>query len=315
MLSKYQLLLFLGKLAKTNELYAPVKHDEFYDFERITEKGQLTLNFTLSLYSLKQFVMPPEEPIMIFSRTNTKQIMDVQQKIIFGARPCDVNALKLSDEFMLAEPADPYYRASRAKLTIIAVACQQPQLDTCFCAVFQSYKLDSGFDIALDPKGDGYYVKSGSNKGRALLKTNRIKEDNLPAKQPNFKLNKKLAEFKERIANLDDYRKSKSWEKHAKSCFACGGCTLVCPTCMCFDIIDVSELDLCKGIRKRSWDSCQLKDFTRIAGNIRFRRRHSERMQHRYYHKLVWSNSCVGCGRCSIICPANVNMVELVIDL
>ena len=103
-----------------------------------------------------------------------------------------------------------------------------------------------------------------------------------------------------------------------RQCIGCGACTIVCPTCACFDIDDYSELDLASGRRVRTWDSCQLKPFTRVAGNHIFRDTRVERFKHRIYHQIQYFKErhdevfCTGCGRCIRGCPTKIDWVEAI---
>ena len=106
------------------------------------------------------------------------------------------------------------------------------------------------------------------------------------------------------------------WEKLYKPCLACGTCTVVCPTCLCYDIKDY---DTGHGVQRyRCWDSCMYSDFTMMAhGNNRTSQK--ERFRQRFMHKLVYfpanndgMYSCVGCGRCVEKCPAALNIVKVV---
>ena len=108
------------------------------------------------------------------------------------------------------------------------------------------------------------------------------------------------------------------WGERAAQCFSCGSCTMVCPTCYCFNVEDQVVWDLQQGERVRTWDSCQLHNFAEVAGGHNFRRNAEERFRHRFYRKgkYLWDRmqqiACVGCGRCITACPAKIaNPVEV----
>ena len=63
------------------------------------------------------------------------------------------------------------------------------------------------------------------------------------------------------------------WSERAAQCFSCGSCTMVCPTCYCFDVQDEVAWDLQQGERVRTWDACLLHDFAEVAGGHNFRRK------------------------------------------
>ncbi len=118
---------------------------------------------------------------------------------------------------------------------------------------------------------------------------------------------------------LDEAYNHPVWEEMAKSCFSCGSCNLVCPTCYCFDVRDEVNWNLSTGERIRVWDGCMLADFAIVAGNLNFRKSRADRYRHRYYRKgkyvppkIGGSIACVGCGRCITACVAKIaNPVEI----
>lgn len=300
-------------LKKGNTVYAPVEKEGYYIYSCVEDFSEIAIEFTLPLYPPKEFLLPQHEEILSFNMRGVRATLPNVKQVIFGVRPCDVNAINIMTQFMLSEPPDPYYQARREGTLIVAIQCTQ-QFENCFCAVFGTYKLSTGYDILLTPSNRGYYVTYGTRAGKRLLEKAGIKPDN---KQPTveFKPTRKQAKFHSKIQELDKYFNSKYWGVAAKDCFSCGGCTIVCPTCQCFDVDDHTNLDMKSGSRIRTWDSCQLKPFTRVAGNIFFRKNREERFRHRYFHKLSWGDNCVGCGRCLTICPTRIDMIEVVLKL
>jgi sulfhydrogenase subunit beta (sulfur reductase) len=111
------------------------------------------------------------------------------------------------------------------------------------------------------------------------------------------------------------------WEKVAERCLGCGTCTQVCPTCYCFDVEDDVNALAGRGERARTWDSCQLRAFTEVAGGEIFREKLSRRLRHRVYRKFHYLHTrfnepnCTGCGRCGRQCVAGIRMDEVVNDL
>jgi ferredoxin len=111
------------------------------------------------------------------------------------------------------------------------------------------------------------------------------------------------------------------WEKLADICLACGQCTLVCPTCFCFNVYDEVELDLQDGERWRRWDSCQLDEFARVAGDENFREHQAARLRHRFMRKGRYllerygELGCTGCGRCARSCLVHISPVDVFNEL
>ncbi len=110
------------------------------------------------------------------------------------------------------------------------------------------------------------------------------------------------------------------WEKISLPCLGCGICTYVCPTCHCFDIVDVGSAR--DGERYRCWDSCMYSDFTLMASGENPRSTKRERIRNRYFHKFSTFPSryetayaCVGCGRCLVHCPGGVEITRIIKDI
>ena len=96
---------------------------------------------------------------------------------------------------------------------------------------------------------------------------------------------------------------SPHWDDVAARCLACANCTLVCPTCFCSSVEDVSDLDGRHAERWRRWDSCFNPGFSYLHGG-EVRRGTAARYRQWLTHKLAtWhdqfgSSGCAGCGRC-----------------
>jgi ferredoxin len=90
---------------------------------------------------------------------------------------------------------------------------------------------------------------------------------------------------------------------------------MVCPTCFCSTVTDVTDLTGDKVTRERQWDSCFNIDFSYTAsGTVRDDRR--SRVRELITHKLAsWHDQfdvsgCVGCGRCITWCPVGIDLTQ-----
>jgi ferredoxin len=90
---------------------------------------------------------------------------------------------------------------------------------------------------------------------------------------------------------------------------------MVCPTCFCATVEDVTDLAGTQADRMRKWDSCFTLDFSYIhGGSVRA----SVKARYRQWmtHKLAsWVDQfgtfgCVGCGRCITWCPVGIDITE-----
>ena len=102
------------------------------------------------------------------------------------------------------------------------------------------------------------------------------------------------------------------WSELGEKCFSCGSCTMVCPTCVCYNVKDNVEVNLQKGKRYRQWDSCMFFSFATVSGGENFRPTGTDRLKHRLHRKGKymlerWGElGCVGCGRCVHACLVDI---------
>ena len=118
---------------------------------------------------------------------------------------------------------------------------------------------------------------------------------------------------------LDTHFEDPFWNTLHQKCLACGTCTYLCPTCHCFDISD--EVKRNDGIRIRNWDSCMFPLFTKETSGHNPRSSQKERWRQRVMHKFRYyadnfqAIACVGCGRCVMACPVNLDIRKVVTDI
>jgi len=127
------------------------------------------------------------------------------------------------------------------------------------------------------------------------------------------------------LAAEDFYRKmdgmfdSPLWDEIGERCTGCGVCTYLCPTCHCFDIQDETYHGV--GARVRNWDTCQFELFTREASGHNPRPNRNQRVRQRILHKFQYGPRnkgipfCVGCGRCVVYCPVNIDLRCILEDI
>jgi len=245
----------------------------------------------------------------------------------FGVRSCELKAIQIQDRIFLEGPyTDSRYASNRRDALIVGVNCTAPA-STCFCTSMGTGPwMDSGFDICLTEviqRANHYFlVQSGSEKGKELL-------DKIPTSSPDEKDLQKAIDLLEKTERqiqrdlktdglpelLDRNFDHPRWEETSQRCLSCGNCTMVCPTCFCTTVEEITDLAGERAERWKRWDSCFTSDFSYIhGGSVResIKSRYRQWMTHKLAH---WTNQfgtfgCVGCGRCLTWCPVGIDITE-----
>jgi len=243
--------------------------------------------------------------------------------VFFGAHACDIHALKILDLLYLSDYVDPFYKTNRDQLTLVGYGCMPD--DRCFCQSMDTSNVDDGFDLFLTPLDGRFLVTVPSARGDAIVCANPDLFE--PASRQDVR--DYLARVKEReqafTLSLDIHdlpyilelkREDPVWDELGKKCLCCGSCSMVCPTCSCFNVADEIPEEG-RRTRVRTWDACLFRDYAVVAGGHNFRADRADRVRNRYYHKQeafvreFGKPSCVGCGRCIENCPTGINVVEV----
>jgi sulfhydrogenase subunit beta (sulfur reductase) len=251
----------------------------------------------------------------------------VQRYAFLGARSCELHAMGILDRVLLHGPApDPGDRARREGAFVIAVQCGQAG-GTCFCASMGTGPTASaGFDLALTEVLDGeehyFVVAVGSDEGAEVLAELPLRDAAEAQRDAAAAAHARALEQMGRELDVTDIRdllyrnyEHPRWDEVAERCLSCGNCTMVCPTCFCTTVEDVTDLAGEHVERHQRWDSCFTVDYSHIHGGAI---RQSGRARYRQWmtHKLAtWidqfgSSGCVGCGRCITWCPVGIDITE-----
>jgi sulfhydrogenase subunit beta (sulfur reductase) len=311
-LQKADLNSFVSLLAGKYHVLAPVRTDAIR-FQEVKSAEEIDLSEN-SYLPIKQFFFPQKETLFKFAGDKISvELPEAEPRVFFGVRRCDLNAVAHQDLVYLEEPQNPYYAARRKNSLLIGLHCAEPCNKYAFCG---SMGLKDHHDLWLTDRGDYFLVESGSEGGEKLAGqfSSYLKAaDERPAEREtpgtdNLKTTK--------IAGL---YANPEWETGVKWCLSCAACTTTCPTCYCHEIADtVESSDTTKGYRIRNWSSCQLREFSRVSGDLFFREARSERFRFRIYHQIEYYRErygvtmCVGCGRCISNCPTRIDWVSIV---
>ncbi|MEO0068948.1 MAG: 4Fe-4S dicluster domain-containing protein [candidate division WOR-3 bacterium] len=319
LLTRQELSQLLDRLAKETNLYAPVKYKTGANWGKVKNAAEVHLEEVNTREPAKGFIFPRCEVLLRFDQKgNALEPEPPAEQIVFGVRPCDARAIAFLEKFYTIEgKTDPYVKARREKTTFIGLACNRTA-PTCFCLALGGSPHDAtGMDLLLTDLGDLFLAEPLTAKGEKLIAGYpEAKDEHLTA---GAKLREKAeAEIPLRIdtAKLQEVLPkafaSKIWETLALNCVNCGACTFLCPTCHCFDVTD--ETVRGSTVRCRVWDSCQFTLYSRHASghNPRLdpRARYRNRVMDKFYYTVEQAGaiSCVGCGRCIIACPANIDI-------
>ncbi|MEM2906329.1 MAG: hypothetical protein QW587_11445, partial [Candidatus Bathyarchaeia archaeon] len=129
------------------------------------------LSYVTTVLPPKKVVRPPKETLFKFSKGEVDDftLREDIRNVIFGAHPCDVNALRILDRVFANAGEDPYYFHRRRNTRVIALNCSKAN-EYCFCTSFGSGpELNSGYDLLLTNLGDTFLVEVGSDVGAAMI--------------------------------------------------------------------------------------------------------------------------------------------------
>ena len=297
---------------------------ERFVFDQLNTANELRLDYDVTILPPKKYFLPQIEKLMDYDLSKSFDVKKSNAnvpRIIIGIHPYDIIAIEQMDKYYLDSQEDDFYKKRRENTIIIGTDIQSVSKYS-FAASMNTHTTDSGFDLMLTDIGNKYAITIGSKKGKNLLQEYaRVKDAkksdlrkiekkrNLIASQYTKKVDVKKEEWsKYLVANYNNT----IWKIKSDKCLSCSSCTMVCPTCYCYNVKDEVSLNLKEGERFRTWDGCLLHDFTKIGSGEVFREDTTDRFRHRFYRKGNYLPerygfvACVGCGRCGIACLPNI---------
>jgi ferredoxin len=322
------------QLASVNELPVGWTEEQEGGAYRLKRRGDAALfGYAVGPHSWKKFLQPPVLRLWQAKREGNRlhfvaEAQGTPHRYAFlGVRACELHAIAIQDKvFLEGQYVEPGYKARRDNLFIVAVNCGQAGR-TCFCVSMNTGpKATFGYDLALTEvlrNGSHYFVvEVGSQTGSEVIS----EIPHRPASDADTNAADKIvAETARHMGREMDTNEIKKllygnyehprWDAVAQRCLTCGNCTMVCPTCFCTTVEDVTDLTGEHAERWRKWDSCFTMDFSYIhGGSVRATAR--SRYRQWMTHKLAtwWdqfgTSGCVGCGRCITWCPVAIDITE-----
>jgi ferredoxin len=333
---KAGLITFYEAIMASHETYAPVEKFGKFDFKQVKSLAECDPESPIAkTQSIKPLFFPRSAKVMKYVATSTgTEVSEVDEdplavkRVILGAKHCDARALQVLDKVYNWDYIDTDYQKRRENTVIISTRCDKADTH-CFCTSLD-YDVENlnAMDVLVVHGSDGkVYIKARTEKGSTLLNTevtrhaSRVTEEaaapdlkkQYEAFAGSFRLKMDYSEVNSKLSKIFD---TPEFENVSGNCVSCNTCAFVCPTCHCFKISDEKIKDT--GLRYKSYDSCNNGYFTLMAGGHNPRpakyRRWRQRAMHKfvYYKERFGENLCVGCGKCTIACPVNISIFEVV---
>jgi ferredoxin len=302
-------------------------------YRLVRRDDEALFGYAVGPHSWKKYLWPPHVKLWEATRGDdqdfdlVRALEEPTKDAYIGVRSCDLHAIDHMDDALLRIPhPDPGYASRRENVFVIALNCGVAG-GTCFCVSMDTGpRATAGYDIALTEvieAGRHYFlIEAGSDAGAEVLGELPTTEAGAAAIAAGDRVVERTAANMGRVMDTTDikdllYRNYEHprWDEVSERCLTCGNCTMVCPTCFCTTVEDVTDLGGEHAERHRKWDSCFTMDFSYLHGGSV---RQTPRSRYRQWmtHKLAtWidqfgTSGCVGCGRCITWCPVAIDITE-----
>lgn len=323
--------IVLGPIASSQDLpHGMGDQQEKGRYRLVKGKDRGFFGYNLGPKSWKSYLFPERRRLWQLKPDGEPEdpSLDPSPLAFFGVRACELAAIAVQDRIFIREDGDPYYKRRREELMIVGVHCRTAA-PTCFCPSMGTGPEfpAQGWDLLLTEDDDHFLIEAATAKGQAILANLPLSEAPLDA---NLRIARQLTQTKQSMVRQMEQQgikeliynslSSTRWDEIGSRCLACANCTLVCPTCFCSTIEDVSDVEGTHAERWQKWDSCFHIDFSYVHGGSR-RITNAARYRQWFSHKLAsWydqfgSSGCVGCGRCITWCPVGIDITEEMLAL
>lgn len=323
-LSKSESNELINELKKQYKIYAPVsfegegrhsytnniRYGEINSFSDVVYKEK-------SQYSPKELLIPINHTLSLQFEGKSLKTDDLEEDkdLLIILRSCDLHGIKRIDNSL---KNDSFYRNRRDKVKFMLMGCPK-SFDTCFCVSMgtnesEDYSLGIKFhedgEISIKVK-DEDFNKYFKNSKEESFEMEFAKENEIKVRRPEIETWDKVV--------LDKVKELDLWNTYKNRCIGCGSCNMSCITCSCMITKEVTHSDNSKLKEvRRTWNGCQLVKSSALKNKsmseivpTRIRQRVLDKF---YRPKLDVSKEqiCVGCGRCTDICPRYINFATTV---
>lgn len=315
----------VSRMVEENLVYGVRGKSPGFGFARLYPEDQLRLDYDITVLPPITVWLPTQTTLLCYRlrpEFQAEAVVEVEPDILIGIHPYDLHAVKTLDAVYIGYGPDKNYQTRRAVHTVIGLDCLNPWPYAFAPSMGTALPPPGLFDLWLTDLGEEYLMEVGSEKGQKLARKylKASLSGAAKAEQRDKVRAQAMARYKKSLdlspqevpAALDQGWNSPMWEELGRKCFSCGSCTMVCPTCVCFDVVDRNEIDQKSGERYRRWDSCMFDGFAEVATGENFRPTGTERLRHRLHRKGKymlerWGQlGCVGCGRCIHACLVDI---------
>lgn len=312
---------FLSKLKTEYDIYAPkaFKGEGRYSDSDCIRYGKIeTFSEVVydkkSDYSAKEVLVPMNHLYAVkIDDIVVKQEYKEKKKIII-LRSCDMHAIKRLDKKFFK---DDYYLERRKNIKFMIMGCPKA-FDNCTCVSLGTNKID-GYNLAVEFLEDGILLKVNDHEFDKFIEKD-YEEANFEVKFADKNI---LSINKPKIETWDfrtaiKIKEMEFWNEYKNRCVGCGSCNAVCPTCTCLITKEIkSETSNVIEVR-RIWNGCQLvKKHSLVNHSLKeiIPARVRQRVLDKFYMPRVEEHGeqeCVGCGRCTDICPRLISFTDTV---
>jgi sulfhydrogenase subunit beta (sulfur reductase) len=318
---------FLETMNKFGTLYGPTYKNDLLSYDRLENISDFVVTDEHPMIPIKKFFHPMRFTMMHFDEMGfTPDYSIVEKRVLLGVHPCEIHGILIIDDIFLRDPIDPYYAKLRQNTAIVGFSCLPTE--NSFCYSTNTDIVEEGFDLFFVDLGDYYLVWVGTSLGHDMIYEredffdDEVTYDDIQKyvkwRQKRNKMFKKSLDFDNMPDIMELSYESEIWDKFGEICISCGQCTMVCPTCNCYNVMDVFNItNETTGRRDRFWDSCMFVDYSLVTGGHNFRASRADRLRLWYGHKLKTFGKnygrpgCVGCGRCVETCPVDINVLTV----